>query len=403
MAKWGSATWGGFVWGDITSVPPSTFASPAQIAAILAGEGLAELLHYEFEQRTKSFGFVARLTDAIVTGSGNVSLDNLATGAGRTVTCTARVDDLPMSFDPETSYLAVFADLWINGMNYFERYSLGLFRLDAPAETLTPGGSTVTLRGADLMTELLAAQEKDPYLIAAGTDYAAAVRTLVLARGLNEVIANTGIVTPTDQVWKPNTSDADIANETLLGVNYFPLYFDPVGKARIKQRIDPFGETIAVTWSTLAEPRMILTDSIARATASQRYPNRCVVRVDDPLRAPFGSYAENDDPSSSMSVPVRGNISAITKDVATALNQPTAQDVANYELLLAAAQSKTLTIHTRPDPRRLAHEVYQLTIGTEEVATRWLVLGWDLPLTPDGKMTHRLAAAKSVAINVGAL
>lgn len=380
-------------------------ASAGQIATALAGSAL--LLNFSFEWRTAQYGFIADVTPAVMRETGAIKLDNMTAGAGRVLnSLTVRKDLLPMGFDIGASYLAVFADLAIPAVSsdYIERFALGLYKLDAPTEPLSSGtGTLATLNGASLGAQLIASEHADPFRVAAGTDYATAVSARVTADGYLSGISALGITTPNDFVWAPTASDATICNDLLAGVNYYPIWFDATARAKITQRLDPIGLTPDVTYSTLVEPRMVLDVATPRSMATQRYPNRAVIRVNDPLRLQFSSYAQNDDPSSPISTVTRGTTTNVQRDVPTTVNAATAQNAANMELVLAAAQAKQLLLSTRPDPRRTAHETYLVTLGADEVATQWMVLDWTLPFTSNGAMIHTLGTARNTAITVGNL
>lgn len=398
---------GGVAIGQYFLPAPAAFtptaATDAQIAAALAAPGLR--LEYAFEQRTRTYGLIADVTDAVIVDTGAITLDNMGQGVMRSLSgLQVRADELPASFDPASSYLAVFVDLLIPevGLTYWERFPLGLFRLDKPREGLTSAANIITLGGADNAINLLSTGST-PFQVAAGVDYASAVSAIVIARGMLSTILPVGITTPAAFAWDPTAAWGSIANALLAGVNYYPVWFDAFGRGVITPRVDPIAVPPAVDYLAETTPRMIIDTVVPRSQDGAKQINRAVVRVNDPLRAPFSAYAQNDDSGSSASVPVRGEIQSRTIDAPQMLNVATAEDYAAVELLIAAAQVRTLSLTTRPDPRRTGHETYTVQLPGYEEETQWLVLGWQLPLSRTGNMVHSLGKITSTAITVGAL
>lgn len=404
MAGWDFSNWDEGVWDE--GSPTTAVATPAQIASALASSNMR--LEFAFEQRTKTFAFLNDLTPAVIAGAGGVGCDNRSAGAMRTLTgVQARAELLPMGFTPERgdTYLAVFADLQVPAVSssYWHRFALGLFHLDEPGENLTPAGKVITLSGADLMVDLIADHSPFPFLVPSASDYGHAADGLIEARGFISEIAALGRFTPNGFSWPATASVADVVRDILAGVNYYPAWFDGVGRAQATERVDPIAITPAVSYGGASDPPMIVDVDVPRRRQATRQPNRCTVKVDDPRRPPFAAYAVNNDPGSPSSVASTGRTQPADRDIPTMIDAPTAEDFASVEILVAAAGGTEMTITTRPDPRRTGHEVYAVTLPGFEDATPWLVLSWHMDLSPAGRMTHILGPIEPVAVTVGIL
>lgn len=402
MRSFGSGTFGSGKFGTDTggAVSPTTFDA-SLIPAALAGRSGPIAMRFRFEKRTKTFGFIEDITIAVLRNVGNISQTNDEEGVSRNVSLSLDPSLLPTTLNFTSDNVAVFCDVLIGG-SYWEAFSLGLFRMDYPQERLSPNGDILwDLEGVDMMVDLLTDQRSEPYLVPAGTDYGTAANALILAQGFKSAIPTIGKLTPVDFVFDPGQSDAQIANGLLQAVNYYPVYFDEHATARTQLRTQPYGRTPAVFYSTELEPRMLMPGASRSRDTSQ--PNRIVVRIADPKRFPFAAYAENTDPSSEISIVTRGATVQEELDDGRIYDITTAQDIAAWALYDAAAHARTLEISTRIDPRRSAHETYQLEIESHEVNTRWLVLGWELPLAEGGVMTHTLGYAPNVAVALGTL
>lgn len=399
MALWGEPLWGDFIWGGD---PDDTAA--ADLARVLAGVGGATPMRFRLEWRTKTYGFLGNLTPLWIADSGSISLDNFSVGVLRRLDgVLLRATDLPEGFPESGAWVAPFCDVLVAGQ--WEALPLGLFKLDQPTETLLPNGELRwSVRGADAMTDLLQDDNEDPYLVQAGTDYGVAVSVLLQELGFKTDIDPLGVAAPNDIVFPPGTSSATIASKLLAGANYYQAFFDAVGTARAQERVDPWAMVPAIEYSTRAAPLMVLP-AAGRQQDTARYPNREVVRVNDPKRPAFAAYAENNDPASPISTLQRGSTTQATVDIPTAPDVATAQDIAAWDLAAAVARSRVLTLSTRLDPRRAEHEAALITLDLHEVATPWLALGWTLPLsTQEGaRMTHSLGNARNTALSVGTL
>lgn len=397
MTLWGEALWGDFIWGGS---PDSTAA--ADLARVLAGSGGATPMRFRLWWVTKTYGFLGDLTPLWITDTGSISLDNFSTGVLRRLEgIVLRATNLPVGFPESGAWVAPFCDVLVNGQ--WEGLALGLFKLDNPTETLLPNGELRwSVRGADAMTDLLQDDQIDPYLVQAGTDYGVAVSVLIQDLGFKANIPPLGIHAPNDIVFPPGTTSATIAGKLLAGANYYQVFFDAVGTARVLERIDPWAMVPAVEYSTTTAPLMALP-AAGREQDTQRYPNREVVRVNDPKRTAFSVYAENNDPASVISTIQRGSTTEATVDAPTAPDVATAQDIAAWDLAAAVARSRVLSLSTRFDPRRAEHEAALITLDQHEVATPWLALGWTLPLQTKGTMQHTFGNAKNTALSVGTL
>lgn len=398
VLRWDEGFWNDGVWDFV-------------VADLFAARKGASAIRFRFEQRTKRFGFVANITDAVVKDSGKITLTNRSDGVMRTCTLRLLPSRLPVAFDAANAYVAIFMDVLAAPYDW-RAYSLGLYRLDEPTESLATGiiqhsvhtdehdtdvNEEIAVQGSDGLTELLTEQVSEPYLVPAGSDYGSVVASIFTARGFKTAIFAIGKQTPADIVFPAGTSMAKVASNLMLAVNWYPPYFDAIGVSQSFERTAPAGRSIDVVYDTESEPRLLLRRIATRKRTTARAINRVVVNVNDPLRSPFAASAQNNDVSSAISVPTLGAAHIKSMDVPWAYDVATAQDIAAWEIYQAVSDSKTITIETMLDPRRREHEVYRLRLESHENLTRWIVRSWTMELKLGGRMQHELGDASNVS------
>ena len=140
-----------------------------------------------------------------------------------------------------------------------------------------------------------------------------------------------------------------------------------------------------------------------------------VVLIDDPRRYMDGVFDDyrfykktNADATSPLATtnPLaapRGEVIMVVDSdsnpsTKTILNAATANNIAEWALERAAGEFFKATLHTLPDPRRDAHEWYNLNIDGVEDNTLWRVISWTRQLSLEGAHQHTLAKATELII-----
>lgn len=372
-------------------------AGSVSVTAVLSGAYGPVVMRYRYEQRTARNAAVADITEAVVSSSSSIDLDN-DRAVMRTATFMIRRSLMPANFNYLTQCIAVFAEILVSGA--WGRVQLGLFRLDEPEETYAfTDNDIVVARGSDVSILLVQPQVAVPYTVPRGANYITAVEALITALNLNHSFDASALTAPTAFTWPPGTPVVTIINELLDGINWYRVYADRYGTLTSRERISPFDDGPPIDYQTDAEPRMIRgVLSIKRSTALPA--NRIIANLDDPQRAPFSVIADNIDPNSPSST-VLVPIKATTLSIDRIVSQAVAVDAVSYKLRIEAGRGEQGTLTTHPDPLRGEHETYQITYYDNEVATRWRAVGWELPLSTGARMTHKLERAGSFSTHDG--
>lgn len=379
-----------------TSIIPPNFppASPSEedLANALSGRYGTVSARFRYFQADNLNGPLADITEAVVACSVQLENDRVVL---RTANFTLRDSMMPADFDYLESNVAVFVDVKIT--DEWWRFQLGLFRLDAPDESLGfRDNDVVTVNASDISVLLMQPSVGEAYTVAAGTQYIDAVAVIIDLLDLRHNLPAVTFATPIDFTWQPKTSYLAIINDLLSGINHFDLWADVYGVLTTRERVAPVDDVQAVAYRTSQEPRMI-RGKLPRQKTSVRPPNRIIAAIKDPLRSPSAGVAENVDPASPSSTS-NVEISVQEYNVDRIVNTAIATDWAAYEVRVRTGKGETANLATHLDPRREAHEVYLLTYYDHEVETLWRVAGWSITLSTGAAMVHKLERALTLSV-----
>lgn len=365
----------------------------------LSGRYGPVVIRHRFELLNTELEPIADISSAVEQAS--INLDN-GRAIVRTCQLGLRPQELPSAFGEDTDRLAVYAEALVGAA--WIRMPLGVFVLDRVNEVLTPrGNERWHAQGVDLSSRLWESEISQPYTLPAGSNYVEAVAAICQALGLGTHLEASPYATPARFVWAPGTTRGAIANDLLMGINYYPIWATADGLMRSRERLDPYTETSSITYSTERTPRMVHYGGITRARERGRFINRAIVSVTDPGRAPAAVQVTNDDQDSV--------VSTVNKDAITVQNVP-GDRIVNTTVMAAvgasilrdaAAKAQTATLLTFPDPRRDAHEFYTVEIDDREESTPWRAEAWTYECRTGATMTHRIARANRVDVSTEVL
>lgn len=395
-------------------------ASAAEIEAALAGRYGPVRLSYRFEQRSASYAFEADLTAAVADAT--IDLDNNRPVV-RTAVFTIDPERMPIGFNPSSDHIAVQALLLVPtyrsgtasqppGYNIEEvTIAMGLFGLEAPRRTYASNGRQLwQVEASDLSALLLTAKTSTPYTVASGANYITAVTTVLGFLGLRHSFGASASVTPVAFTWGPGTPYLDIVNALLAGLNWYPIWCDATGVFTSRVRSAPESETANATYTTAAEPRLLVSP-FEKSQDVTRWANRIACVIDDPRRTAAYALRVNNDATSVISVAsltATGQQPVVNSDPAISggrvLDLTTADSICVFELKDRAIRSLPGVVTTFPDPRRGPREFYSLTIENVETAALWRAESWRYQIGGQNDMQHQvgkvLALTTSIVIAV---
>ncbi len=386
------------------------------IADVLEGSVIG--VGFIFEWRDHRYNFLADLTPAVI--QADVMLVN-----DRPVARTAsfRIDpaEFPEGFNPDTERISIRGRFLREDL--VQQYPLGLFALDVGQEEFHAAGEPIDILvdtdtpaeptrfldalGADVCSHLEEEVIEAPYTVEVGSNYVTEVETLIesvtfvdftgQARPMRHQIPATAHVTPADFTWPPETSTLTVINDLLAGINFYKLYADGQAILRTRERVLPWVDNVGQVYTTMAEPRMIVSP-FRRFKRRGQNPNQILATIDDPARAVLATTRQNDDASSVIGTP-NAKPSLQTRQTPRIVDATVQEQFADFELAWASAMADRAGLSTAFDPRRDGREFYQLKIAGVEDDTRWLVFGWSLSMAVGALEIHDIGRADTLSFS----
>lgn len=369
--------------------------SPLRVHYALTGRSGPVSYAFRFERRTIANQFLEDVTPAFLGGSIEANNDR---DVFRTATFTVdanAVDDRgnAVTIDPLADHIAVFMDLLVDG-SYTLGLPMGLFALNVPRKRFEPGGETWEIAASDNGIHLMEATTTVSYTVAASANYitgANAVKAILDALGLAHALPTTALTLPVARTWPAGTPWLRVVNDLLHAANMYSLWFDASGIARTRTTDDLSTTTPNVTYT--GEDFVLIP--IAEEAETTRLANQVVAVVNDPSQAPLTSTRTNADPDSPISTVSLGR--TITRVLsAEAADQTTLDAIADNYLRNEAGLYRRATLLTSIDPRRDAHEVYEVTVDGVYTAERWWARNWRVQLDIGAQHMHTLGKVERV-------
>lgn len=369
--------------------------SPLRVHYALTGRSGPVSYAFRFERRTIANQFLQDVTPAILGGSIEANNDR---DVFRTATFEVDADALDdrgnaVTIDPLADHIAVYMDLLVDG-SYTLGLPMGLFALNVPRKRFEPGGETWEIAASDNGIHLMEATTTTSYTVAAAENYITgtnAVRDILDSFGLAHALPTTSLTLPVARTWPAGTPWLRVVNDLLHAAGMYSLWFDASGIARTRAYDDLSTRTPDVTYT--GDDFVLIP--ITEEAETTRLANQVVAVVNDPGQAPLSSTKTNADPDSPISTVTLGR--TITKVLnSDAADQSTLDAIAENYLRNEAGWYNRVTLLTSIDPRRDAHEVYELTVDGVYAAQRWWARNWRVQLTIGAQHQHTLGKVERV-------
>lgn len=231
---------------------------------------------------------------------------------------------------------------------------------------------------------------EDRVFLPAGTNYVAAVISLLAATGITLISATdtTEVLAEDREDWEIGTSYLQIINDLLDEISYAPLWFDQDGVAVIEPIATPTAINID-HYLNAEDPRCLILPGIQTQTDLLSKANvfLCVCSNAD-KSAPMRAVAENTNPQSPLSIARRGR--RITKliQVNNIPSQEALQTYANRQVTESLLSGEVFSVHTRLLPGFGVGDVTAIRYG--ELMTICKETAWTMDLSIGGQMTHTL-------------
>lgn len=297
------------------------------------------------------------LSDDLVDGQIEMNVDRAVKLAA---SFSLRAPDLVI---PYTDYLApVMRFEYDDGRDTLEQ-QIGLFTTKVPAGRRTMDTADVEFEGDDLTSVMAQAASSDTVNIAAGTNIATAIGTIITAAGITRYNLPATTETLTTAVsFRPGVTRLEQANEVGDLLAWYDLGMDLDGKVSTPGAPRALAST---------EPFMTITDADLLAPVEVQAPNTQVANVvivtnDDATAAPLTATATNSDASSPTSTVALGRSIVRSEKLTGSVTQGDLDAYAARLLQESRTYYQVIKITTWPNPDALMpHQTVDLDLTGE--------------------------------------
>lgn len=272
----------------------------------------------------------------------------------------------------------------LQGKEYYT--TLGVFGISDVEHSISANGeNAITLTGFDRARRVSRARLTDYYVINFGTNYAAAIQTLIASRvpGLSYNFAPTTSTTPL-LVFDPQSDPWEKAQEMAASIG-MEVFFDRAGICVLRPVTDPASSPVVATYdegdsSTILSVTTLLTDE-------KTYNHIVVTGEGAGTTAPVLAEATDDSPTSPTYIlgPYGDVPNWITSGYILTLAQ--AREAARAALIRQIGLVEQINFSAIVDPTITVGDVVTLTSATAQIDARYVIQSMTIPLTVEGSMT----------------
>lgn len=265
----------------------------------------------------------------------------------------------------------------------------GVFLITSPVKSI--GDSGVVYRDVEGLDQTVVLRDNataNRYAMTKGTNYATAIRELLVSAGIPRInVEPTDLTASTDRDWDPGTSHLEIVNDLLKAINYEPIAFSSEGVAiaRSYQTADARPAEFAYT----DDDHSVTLVSMTQSEDFDSVPNQWTLVVSDPSRSLTGQWT-NDNPNSPTSVTSRGRVISVFDDSVDAPDQPTLDAMVQRRAFEDSQASLEVDFTTGLMPFHDNEDVLLMVLSALGVPGKYREVMWDLQLAAGQTMTHRV-------------
>jgi hypothetical protein len=272
------------------------------------------------------------------------------------------------------------------GVNDYVEWPQGVFLLVSAGRNIDARGRvTREVEAYDLLQIFSDDLVTDRYAVAAGVNVVTAVTTLLGT--VDKVVATNTTNLAVAKEWPPGTSKLKIINELLGMINYNTLSFNEDGQAVVSAYLSPTSRPAEYEYATDAAG--LIVPNVDQELDVFRIPNKWVLVVSDPDRAPIIGTYTNTDPSSPTSTVRRQR---------TIVDFRTEQDATDATILAAKAARlafeasqvyEAIDFYTGMVPHHSGNDVISLRYDPLAINAKYSHQSWSMELKAGAKMKHR--------------
>lgn len=345
-------------------------------------------IHFRYDLLDSTNKLKARLTNVT---SGSIQYSSLAE-IKRTARFVVQDDD---SINYLTDRIKPYARLKMPDGGYAE-FPLGVFILSTPPRKADAAGVVVRdVEAYDLLQVLVDDKVTDRYTVTSGTNYITAVRTVLTSAGITSVnLTATSKTLPTDRDWEPGTKKLHIINDLLGAINYRSLWFDENGVAVALPYISPADRPSEYTYQDNDES--VIFPDVTDHLDLFGVPNKWVLAVSEPDRAPLVSTYTNNNADSPTSTVNRGRTIVDFREYEEAADQDSLDAKAERLAFEASQVYQQVEFSTAIMPMHSDSDVLTLVYFSLGLSDKYSETGWGFALKTGAQMWHKVRRVVSI-------
>jgi hypothetical protein len=276
----------------------------------------------------------------------------------------------------------------------FTEWPLGVFILSTPPRKIEPtGGVRREVEAYDQMQVLVDDRVTDRYSVATGTNYIAAVKTLLDGAGVSlQNLTPTDKTLPAARDWEPGTQKIKIINNLLDPINYRALWFDEEGYAVAQPYISPAQKASEYTYRD--DDESVIFPNVEQSLDLFGVPNKWVLFVSEVDRSFMSSYI-NDNQNSPTSTVNRGR-------TIVDYRQDDAVDLATLDAKVQRIAFESSQIYeqiqfeTAIMPFHSHADDFTLEFSSLGISAKYSEKSWSFDLKAGSKMVHQIRRVVNV-------
>lgn len=325
----------------------------------------------------------------------NVISANVSNDAAAVIKRTARFS---LYDDGSVNYLSdrikPYARLWLTGG--WVEWALGVFILSTPPRSTDNIGNIIrSVEAYDLLQTLIDDKVRDRYTINQGTNYIAAVKSLLDSAGLTtQNLTATNKTLPAARDWSPGTTKLQMINDLLTAINYRGLYMDEDGVAIAQPYVSP--EFRASEYTYRDDEQSVIFPEMNQGLDLFNVPNCWVLVVSESDRPPLVSTYINENPSSPTSTVNRGRTIVDYRENEEAADQQALDDKAQRLAFEASQIFEEVEFSTAIMPVHSQADVFTLEYTKLGISAKYSETAWSFDLKAGAQMKHQIRRVVSI-------
>jgi hypothetical protein len=266
-------------------------------------------------------------------------------------------------------------------------YPVGDYSIETLRETTKNGVQLWEIECYDLAVRCKSSIIESRYYLAADTLYLDAINALLIEAGITRVMSDTNddTLTTDREDWDIGTPRLTIINALLAEINFYPLYFDLSGVARMTKKTEI--STSNVTYTYAADKMSILYPECSSELDTFATPNVFIVQLSNAEQSPMTATSENNNPSSALSIMRRQRRIPRQYKVDNIASQAALQEYADNLRNDSLLSTQTIEFYTGINPAHSVHDI--LVLKHPSIEGVFLETGWSMALAAGEKMTHK--------------